>query len=538
MKLKVLFLSFLLAFGLFFSITTSAHAAETASAGFGAFGKIKEILEVLTAREQVEADSSSNTLQSTVSEQNRAWQSDQVILIMDDGTGKTLGALGNISNGIAMMYEKPPASGEVYVADLLYNLKIGPVQPAYAQVGGLGFSALEPVLFAWKQFRNMAYLFFIVITLVIGFMIMMRQKIGSQAAVTAQQAVPQIVIALITVTFSYAIAGFLIDMMYVLMFLFVGLFVNEVPELDGILAKNLVDIAGSLFAGSVGIAQTAIQRFIGEELKGVTGGDAIAWISGVTFALIIAFAYLFAMIQLFFELLKTYISIVVSIVLSPLLLMLGALPGKSDVFSDWIKGLIANLAAFPVFLLLVVIHKLLTHTEHINGGFLPPFLIGRSGDAGPITSMIGLAIMLISKDLIVQAKKSFNPKGTGIFEQFGQALSKSVAKGWKGGELIPGVGFTDTNKLPGVGKYIGSGQKMASLGASGLGAAAGGIGSGLGSLARSGAGMAANKFTGGQRGWAPTNPLPDVARGFVSGGRATADKIGYEPLSGKKKDSK
>lgn len=530
MKLKVLFLSFLLAFGLLFSTATTTHAATTAGMDIsGAFSRIKEIFEVLTAREKVDADSSSNTLQSTVSEQNRALQADMNILLMLDENS----ALANVSRGVAMMYEQPPASGEIYVADLLYNMKIGPVQPAYAQVGGLGFSALEPVLYAWKQFRNMAYLFFIIITLVIGFMIMMRQKIGSQAAVTAQQAIPQIVIALITVTFSYAIAGFLIDMMYVMMFLFVGLFVNEVPELDGILAQNLVDIAGGLFAGSVGIAQTAVQDFIAAELANVTGGDAIAWISGVTFALVIAFAYLFAMIQLFFELLKTYIAIVVSIVLSPLLLMLGALPGKSDVFQDWVKGLIANLAAFPVFLLLIVIHKLLTHSDHIDGGFLPPFLIGR-GDAGPITSMIGLAIMLISKDLIVQAKKSFNPKGTGIFEQFGQALSKSVAKGWKGGELIPGVGFTDTNKLPGVGKYIGSGQKAASLGVSGISGAASGVFGGGFDYAR-------DKF---QTKGSPTGgsyrqkPQTYFTNRFSQGVRGAANTMGYDALKGKDKEDK
>jgi hypothetical protein len=95
------------------------------------------------------------------------------------------------------------------------------------------------------------------------------------------------------------------------------------------------------------------------------------------------------------------------------------------------------------------------------------------GDTGAITSLIGLAIMLIAKELVVQAKKSFNPKGTGIFEQFGSALSSSVSKGWKGGELIPGVGMTDTNKIPLI-KHAGSGKSalsnLSTLGAGGAGA--------------------------------------------------------------------
>src|SRR5258708_14361646 len=51
-------------------------------------------------------------------------------------------------------------------------------------------------------------------------MIMFRVKISPQVVVSVQSALPKIAIALVLVTFSYAIAGFLIDIMYV----FVGLF--------------------------------------------------------------------------------------------------------------------------------------------------------------------------------------------------------------------------------------------------------------------------------------------------------------------------
>jgi hypothetical protein len=463
MKLRVLFLSVFLAFGLLFSSVSVTHAAVINDT----FIKIKQVLELLTAEETVDTNPAKTSLQNVGGSlvEVAASKSFTLTAIGEES------ALAQTTRAVAMIYENAPASGETYVADLLHNMKIGPAQPAYAQVGGLGFAALEPVLYAWKQFRNIAYLFFIVITLIVGFMIMMRQKVGSQAAVTAQQAIPQIVIALITVTFSYAIAGFLIDMMYVIMFLFVGLF----PEagVEDTLSRNLIDIAGGMFIGGISTAQSSVQNFISAELGEGAAAEAIGWVSGLAFAVIIAFAYLFAMIALFFELLKTYIAIIVSIVLSPLLLMIGALPGRKDVFTDWIKGIAANLVAFPVFLLLVILHKLMTSQSSIDGGFLPPFLMGR-GNAGAITSLIGLSIMLISKDLVVQAKKSFNPKGTGIFEQFGSALSSSVSKGWKGGELVPGVGFTDTNKLPG-GKYLGSGKKVLQTGVSGLGGLTSGV---------------------------------------------------------------
>lgn len=452
MKLRVFLLAIVLAFGLFFS---SFSVKPTQAATIGQI--IKEVGDLISGivREKQESKEINKMSVDTTSGNNIAsWALLQVTGSEEAGIA---GALPGTGKAIAAVYENAPASGQTYVADLLHNLKIGPAQPAYAQVGGLGFSALEPILEAWKQFRNIAYMFFIIITLVVGFMIMMRQKIGGQAAVTAQQAIPNIVIALITVTFSYAVAGFMIDLMYVFMYLMVGLFSNTVN--DDAITKNILEIGFSLFVDNnvFGNSYEAVGNFVGSALGEGVGAEIAKLVTGLTFAIIIAFAYLFAVVGLYFELLKTYIAIIVNIVLSPLLLMLGALPGRSDVFKDWVKSLLGNMVAYPVVLLLIILHTLLTTGNGASGGFLPPYLMGRgSGDA--ITTLVGLGVMLIAKDLVIQAKKSVNPKGSGIFEQFGSALSQAVAKGWKGGELVPGVGLTDTNKMPFVGKYLGSGK--------------------------------------------------------------------------------
>src|SRR5690606_25281628 len=103
---------------------------------------------------------------------------------------------------------------------------------------GLGFSSLDPILDTWKAFRNVAYLFYVIMFLVIGFMIMFRQKISSQAVVTAQQALPKIIISLIAVTFSYALAGLMIDAMYLIMYLIVGLFPSQTFE-NGMSLKEI-----------------------------------------------------------------------------------------------------------------------------------------------------------------------------------------------------------------------------------------------------------------------------------------------------------
>lgn len=64
----------------------------------------------------------------------------------------------------------------------------------------------------WGQSRNIAYLFFVIAMITIGFMIMFRNKIGGQMMVTVGNSIPQLIICLVLVTFSFAIAGIMLDL--------------------------------------------------------------------------------------------------------------------------------------------------------------------------------------------------------------------------------------------------------------------------------------------------------------------------------------
>lgn len=464
MKLKGFLVTILIAFslvGFFAGATTRVEAVlenhEIEGAGGGVDGSQEFIRAVQLGEENLNSETYSINMVENFLQSALIYGLGEPELRGGNGVA---GAIPSMGKAIGMIYQSAPASGQLYVADLLHNANIGLAQPAYAQtgVGGLGFSSLEPILEAWKQFRNLAYLFFIIVTLIVGFMIMLRQKVGGQAAVTAQQAIPNIVIALIAVTFSYAIAGFLIDMMYVMMYLMVGLF-SDVATLDDV-SSNILELGQRIITvDTLKTAYGSVNEFTAASLAEIKIEEIIGAVAGVIFAVIIAFAYLFALVGLFFELLKTYVSIIISILLSPLLLMMGALPGRGDVFSGWVKSLVGNLIAFPTVLLLLIIHKLLTAAPALEGGFLPPYLTGR-GSGGAVSVLVGLAIMLIAKDLVKEAKKSINPKGGGIFEQFGSAVSASLKQGYEGGQLIPGVGLSDTTRLPVVGKYLGSAKGM------------------------------------------------------------------------------
>lgn len=344
------------------------------------------------------------------------------------------GLIGDVSRATATLYS-PPASARAYVADLMESAHIIP----QAQAQGLGFASLDPILETWKVFRNIAYLFFVIIFLVIGFMIMFRQKLGSQTAVTAQQAIPGIIVALIVVTFSYAIAGFLIDLMYLVMYLMIGLF--NPPGGTDQLNKNFLEFGWQLVTNNNGAFSTmndAVQNF-SDAVIGTGGVQAVvSMIGGLTMALIVSIAILIGVFKIFWELLKSYISIIISIATSPLLLMLGAIPGKGN-FGGWLKTIIGNLAAFPTVLFALILYEMFTKHDLSTGGFLPPYLIGR-GVGGAVLALVGIGIVLIIPELIKEIKKALGAEG-GIWESLFGAALKQAGEGAPLGSRV-GLGAT------------------------------------------------------------------------------------------------
>ena len=127
--------------------------------------------------------------------------------------------LGFVGNLIALPYTNPPASGVYWVYSKLENA--GFVPKSYA-AEGIGFAAIKPFIKIWSAFRNFAYIILVIVMISIGFMIMFRAKINPQTVISVENSLPRIVIALLLITFSYAIAGFMIDLMYVLILIIIS----------------------------------------------------------------------------------------------------------------------------------------------------------------------------------------------------------------------------------------------------------------------------------------------------------------------------
>jgi hypothetical protein len=130
--------------------------------------------------------------------------------------------LGYMGNSIALPYQNPPSSGIAYVQDGLQNAGFIPK----TQAAGIGFYSLQGFQNLWKIFRNITFFLMALAIVIVGFLIMFRVKIDSQTVISLENSLPRIVITLLLITFSYAIAGFLVDLMYVLIMISLSLLGN------------------------------------------------------------------------------------------------------------------------------------------------------------------------------------------------------------------------------------------------------------------------------------------------------------------------
>lgn len=134
--------------------------------------------------------------------------------------------LAGLSTATLALFDSPIHTSD-FAIDLGHTLGF---LPQTVQAQGIGFSGLNVLLPIWRAFRNVAYALLAIILIVIGFMVMFRKKIDPKTVVTVQNAIPRVVIALLLVTFSYAIVGIMIDLMYVIIVLAAGLIVGAAPS--------------------------------------------------------------------------------------------------------------------------------------------------------------------------------------------------------------------------------------------------------------------------------------------------------------------
>ncbi len=358
------------------------------------------------------------------------------------------GAIGAVGSMIAWTFDVPINTGQ-YIQHTASNF--GVIKSTYAQEGH-GFRALNPLLATWTAFRNIIYVLFVIIFMIMGIGIIFRFNIDPRSVMTIQNAIPKAVIVLILITFSYAISGFLIDIMYLFMYLFYQIMLGTGANLSSLdptkiqgqtpfgvlgffggfdIVKNasfeIGHIITSILEGSV--AETffgqiftdafnllnpatapfyAIERVTGIDVpiyRSFSPYDLIGVLGGTIAFFIITFALLYALLRLWFLLLKAYLFILIDTVVAPIWIAGSLIPGSPLNAGSWFKHIFAYIAVFPVTLFMFLLGSVFA--QMFSGGgadhFTPPF-IGGAINPKYFSALIGIAVLLMTTEVVNMVK--------------------------------------------------------------------------------------------------------------------------------------
>lgn len=401
--------------------------------------------------------------------------------LFKNNPGGALGSLGNLT----MALYTPPTSSAEYLADLGQNL--GLIEPVYAQVPGSGSNMIRPVFALWQVMRNLSYILFILVFIIVGFMIMFRQKLNPQTVISVQTALPGLVIGLILVTFSYFIAALITDVAFYAVPLVAEIFIqtgapNAVANSPAAIRtaandSNIfslfptfrmpigsVDSTGTIASTISSILSSTVTPggnssnpvFISNILAGLgvgipllfinpvlaLGGGAIAGV-GLPYVIsslvpvILMIALFIQLFRTFLKLLSAYITILVSTITGPLVILGSSLPGKGGSLSTWWKTILANALVFPaVFGAILFAGFILASVGDPTLWTSPPPLFGGL-TPGVIPLLISYGILLGTAQVPDMVKGAFGIKdssfGTAALAGFlgGVAVGRSgVNRGW------------------------------------------------------------------------------------------------------------
>lgn len=360
----------------------------------------------------------------------------------DNATAGT-GAVASTGRLVATLYN-PPVSGVNYLAKEIK--KLNPVQDAYAQEG-IGYDVLEPVQGVWEAFRNISYVGFVIVFVIIGFMIMFRAHISPQAVATVQDSLPRIVIALFLVTFSYAIAGLMIDVMFLV--LNVALAALPVTDAaDKVFTKSVFGVVWGSWGSVFGTVVGAMNQLINDTVDFGFIDKILGWFGGTLAGLVIGVALLFIMFKIFISLLIAYATIVILTIAAPFFFLMQALPGNNSA-STWFKQMAANIAVFPAVAIMFVLAGYLGNISALGGNGEVfgtqevakfPLLAGDIS-ANVLGQLVGIGLLLMTPgaaDLVKNAIGAKSPGGGAAGAAAAGALSAGAAPVFAGPSAASG----------------------------------------------------------------------------------------------------
>jgi hypothetical protein len=340
--------------------------------------------------------------------------------LSDQGTSTQYYASNEDEESLAQkIFKDRPLSGITYIKNIGRKFKLIPE----AKAQGFGFTtALNPFQGFWRASRDISYGMFVIAIIILAFMIMFRVKLSPQTVISVQSAIPKVVIAILLVTFSYAIAGFLVDLLYVVIgvvsllfssvlqsiarasvppgrlfdFLTVGPRIANIPLgiVGTVVVYNLL-FALAFIIGlvtAVGGLVVGIVAVLVVIMVAVSVGTVLAPLFIFIFILLLigVVMVIMASVKTTGMLIRTFVNVILLTMFAPFFMILGIFV-PSFGFGKWLKEFVSNLAVFVVVgVLLLLSFVFLAYSLQVSGvgNALLNILLGGSGfdlDVGSAT---------------------------------------------------------------------------------------------------------------------------------------------------------
>lgn len=423
----------------------------------------------------------------------------QEVHLFQPGANST-SAIDASSRLIDTLYLSPPNSSIIWAYDQYQRIQDKELLAVYAQTDtgdssfyfpGLGYNVLMPMMGLWQWSRNVVYIFYIIIVIILSFLILFRSTLSGQNVITILNSIPSLILSLVLVSLSYPIAGFFVDLIYIGSNVAQGLlitsegapgygFINSTSlnfeNQDGRPDVNFLqpdDPNISVWA-VWGTSKTEVfecgddpSNCLNNLLPSGVGSEYLEYIGNIIkvsenvtsnvlgqvsqsplLNLILGLTALMASFKLFMSLLKSYVMLTLSPVYLPFLFLMAAIPSKTkssivNALKPLLAASLSFIAIYVLFLLMIIIGnaEALGDPALANLGrldFTPPLLgygtAQISADNSVTRTLINYILFLGSPAIPDMINNMLNVQ-TG--SQFASTAGQNASKGF--GNLFGGV---------------------------------------------------------------------------------------------------
>ncbi|MDX9738833.1 MAG: hypothetical protein RBT33_00505 [Candidatus Dojkabacteria bacterium] len=230
-------------------------------------------------------------------------------------------------------------------------------ESGYSELMGSGIVKL------WNRVLNIAYVAFVVVMIAAGFMIMFRHKLGGQTMVTIGNVLPGVITALIIATFSFAIAGLIIDfggvLTSIVVFILKGssdLNIHSTSNIYTLMIGafgNVLNDLGKLSPVHTGVGVIDKVLDLSAIVIGIVGTVATVGIPLLILGLITAGVVFVGAVKVLIVLFKAYFNILLNTIIGPVQIALSALPGNGHMLQNWFTSILRNVLVFPLVLAII-----------------------------------------------------------------------------------------------------------------------------------------------------------------------------------------